>query len=249
MLEWLEKLLEIQNIDLRMARIEEQLAEIPRLAEETKKYYMEENQAYEEAKKAAQALELKVRKIEKDIDTVKEQKKNLLSKSAIIKNNDEYRAAMLQIEMCDHTVSDYETEILSLMDKLDEAKAVVAEKNTSLNEAKSRAEGVIDELRTKQTNCKNALTALQAQREPLVQQVEQTVFKRYERLRTSRNNLKTRPCVVPVEFSEEEEGRLDGCCGHCHVKLPTQILNNTLKGTEAVFCPSCSAILYSIKNP
>lgn len=247
MLEWLEKLLEIQNIDLRIARIEEQLAEIPRLAEETKKYYLDENQAFEEAKKAAQALELSVRKIEKDIDSVKEQKKNLLSKSAIIKNNDEYRAAMLQIEMCDHSVSDYETEILTLMDKLDEAKKVVAEKNASLEEAKSRASGVIEELRTKQANCKTALENLQKQREPLIPQVEQTLFKRYERLRSAKNSVKTRPCVVPVEFTEEGEG-LDGCCGHCHVKLPAQVLTNTLKGASAVFCPSCSAILYSDKN-
>lgn len=237
MVEWVEALLKLQELDVSAAKLEARLAVIPVQEAETRKMYQTETDACAAAKKAVQEVELTIRKLEGEINTLKGQKENFQSKTSLIKNNDEYRAALLQIEQCDRAISVAEDKQIIAMDELETAKKILAEKDANLKAAQKHAEGVFADLETEKNNCKKNLEALIAKRPELAATVDPTILKRYDRLRTSRNNNPTKPCFVSVD---------DGCCGRCHLSVTSQEANDTLKG-KVVLCNSCGALLYSSK--
>lgn len=232
--DWVAPLLELQELDIKVAKISAQLSLIPGKMEEAKGVYQAESQACADAKKHLQDIELSIRKIEGEILAVKEQKRNFQSKTALIKNNDEYRAALIQIEMCDKTVSEYEDKQLEAMQKQEEAQQVLKEKTETLNEAKHRAEGICDDLEMSRRNCETQIADLTGKRVALAAAVAPEILSKYDRLRLARNNVKTRPCFVPVT---------DDICGRCRVTVTPQIASSVSKGVLEQ-CGSCGALLY-----
>ena len=146
MVEWVQSLLKLQDLDLEVAKLQAQLAAIPAKEEETKTLFKAEEDAFAAAKKSVQEIELTIRKLEGEINTLKTQKENFQSKTSLIKNNDEYRAALLQIEQCDKAISVAEEKQLIAMDELEAAKKIQAEKDASLKAAKKNAEGIFAKL-------------------------------------------------------------------------------------------------------
>ncbi len=237
MIEWVQSLLKLQDLDLEAAKLEAQLAAIPAKEAETKTIYQAEEDAFAAAKKSVQEIELTIRKLESEITTFKTQKENFQSKTSLIKNNDEYRAALLQIEQCDKAISDAEEKQIIAMDELETAKKTLAEKDANLKAAKKNAEAIFAKLEAEKADCKKKLETLATTRPELAAAVDPAILKRYDRLRTARNNNPTKPCFVPVD---------DGSCGRCHLSVTSQEINDTLKG-KVVLCNSCGALLYSIK--
>ena len=237
MVEWVQSLLKLQDLDLEAAKLQAQLATIPIKEEQTKTFYQAEEAAFAAAKKSVQEIELTIRKLEGEITTLKTQKENFQSKTSLIKNNDEYRAALLQIEQCDKAISEAEEKQIIAMDELEAAKTTQTEKDASLKAAKKNAEAEFAKLETEKADCKKQLETLATKRPELAAAVEPTILKRYDRLRTAPNNNQTKPCFVPVD---------DGTCGRCHLSVTSQDTNDTLKG-KVVLCNSCGALLYSTK--
>ena len=237
MLDWVKALLELQELDISVAKLEATLAGIPVREAETKKMYQSESEASDAAKKGVQDIELTIRRLEGEISSFKTQKENFQAKTSLIKNNDEYRAALLQIEQCDKAISEAEDKQLVAMDELEAARKVFADRNATLQEAKKKAESVFAALETEKANCQKEIAALSARRPDLAAAVEPAVLKRYDRLRTAKNNHPTNPCFVPAD---------DGNCGRCHLTVTAQEHNDTLKG-KVVACNFCGALLYSAK--
>ena len=235
MIEWVQSLLKLQDLDLEAAKLQVQLAAIPTKEAQTKTICQAEEDAFAAAKKSVQEIELAIRKLEGEINTLKGQKENFQSKTSLIKNNDEYRAALLQIEQCDKAVSEAEDKQIIAMDELETAKKTLAEKEASLKEAKKSAETAFAKLEAEKGACQKQLEALDAKRPELAAAVEPAILKRYDRLRTARNNNPTKPCFVSVD---------DGSCGRCRLAVTSQEANDTLKG-KVVLCNSCGALLYS----
>lgn len=236
MQEWAATLLELQDLDIKMAKLEEQLAQVPIKIKGAQSLYQAESDAFDDAKKAAQDASLAIRNIEKEADAIREQKRSFQSKTAMIKNNDDYKAALIQIEMCEHAISDLEDKQLEAMEQLDIVQQRLKEKTDSLTEAKHRAEGVCEDLEIRRKNCTEQIKILTAKRPALAAAVDKDILSKYERLRAARNNVRTRPCFVPI---------IDGACGRCRMKVTDQAVSDTRKGL-VVHCGSCSAILYNL---
>ena len=232
--DWARSLVNLQDLDIQIGHLEESLTQIPGKIAVAQNLYQNENAEFETAKKNVQDAELEIRAAEKNIAAINEQKRNFQSKTAIIKSNDEYRAALIQIEMCDKQISEAETSMLTVMDKIDALKAILKEKSDSLVAAKKHAEDVCKKYKDEEAECKAKIAELQAQRPELAAKVDEEILSKYERLRTAKRHKPTQPVVVPVN---------DGCCGRCRIAVTTQLLNNTHKG-QVVFCGSCGAMLY-----
>ena len=241
--EWMRRLADLQDLDLRVAKLKEQLAKVPEKRREAEQQYAAENAAVATARKAYQDAEMANRRFDGEIAALKERKKNFQSKSAMIKSNDEYRAAMLQIELCDHAIADWEEKQLEAMMKLDDLQRQVREREEELAAGKKRAEVILADLVTRQRNCETAIAELQAKRPALIEGIPAQPLSRYERLRTRWDTGPALPFVVCID------GRN---CGRCHIELPNQVVSNARKSNpqgeveekDIISCPSCSAMLY-----
>ena len=105
---WVEKLVELQDIDLKIAKLELQLGELPKRQAEAELQYKAEADALATASDELKQAEVAAKGIETQITTARDKKRDFQAKTITIKNNDEYRAAILQIEMMDKAIADLE---------------------------------------------------------------------------------------------------------------------------------------------
>jgi len=234
MQDWAQSLVDLQEVDIRTAKIEQELAALPAKQAEVEKLYAAEQAALNASQAALKDAELRNRKYENEINVIMEKKRNFQSKTILIKNNDEYKAAMLQIEMCDKSISDLEDQQLAALEDIETAKADVEIKKKAMDLAKRRAEGVIAELQELKVSCEEQLAAMKPEREELAKRVEPALLAQYERQRSSKTVSRTTPCVVPV---------MEGVCGRCRMRLTPQHCQDALAGRK-VTCPICGAIVY-----
>ncbi|NMA43611.1 MAG: hypothetical protein GX946_09555 [Oligosphaeraceae bacterium] len=235
MQDWTVKLLALQEIDLQLTKINGQLAQVPLKQEEAEALYQNENQACEKTRQQVKEGEVALRQLDNEITMLQNKKRDFQSKTALIKNNDEYRAALLHIESCDHSIKTLEDQQLEKMLELDQLKEQYEQDKKDMEQAKARAEIVKQEYATLAENCREQIDILTAEAEKAAAEIEPELLSRYRQLRSGRNRNSGRPCVVPL---------IDGSCGRCRMRMTPQTCQDTANG-KVVSCPECAAILYS----
>lgn len=232
--DWAEKLIIIQELDIRIAKIAEQLNQVPVKQQEADTLYVNENNDYDQVKLQLKELEVASKSIENDIASQVEKKRVFQSKTILIKNNKEYKAALLQIEMCDQVIKNLEDQQLELMIKIETAQSEVNNKKQAVEHAKRRATSVKEDLEVLKQTCEKQITAIQQERDVALPNADPQLLKQYEHLRGGRNNSPLQPCVIPL---------LEGVCTRCRMRMTPQICQDVIKG-KIVFCPCCSGLLY-----
>lgn len=238
MFEWAEKLLTLQELDMRLATLEKQVAEVPARQQAADADFTHEMQELEQAKRVLREHEAAVKRIEAEIAICQEKKRSFQSKSALIKNNEEYRGALLQIDACDSVVKALENDEIEQMFAVDAAKAVVDEKNRAAAAARQRVEAVKAELGAGRLVWEEESVRLRPLREEALARVELEALREYQRIRQDRTDVKSRPCVVPVEE--------DGCCARCQMRMTPHLVQEIKRG-KLICCPSCNALLYDAR--
>lgn len=231
---WETTLFDIQELDLQAAKLEATLATHPARLEEIKQRFADLKQKKEEAEKLVLDTQLAIRKNEGQISDLKKRKKEFQDKTSLIRNNEEYKAALTQMALCDKSVSDLEVEQLELMDKFEDAKKAQAALSEVIADAKVVGGAELDTIDRERQECKREIEELNTKRQALVGDVPSDIMGRYDRLRNAPTNNKLRPVFVPV---------VKDVCGRCKVKLTPQTVINVRKGITS-FCTSCGAILY-----
>jgi uncharacterized protein len=235
--DWVEKLLKVQEKDLRIGKLRQQIEAVP---VEKKKIQA----SLEDAKASLNAVkarvtdeEKRIKTLEMEVDSLRAKQRDFESKSAMIKDNDEYRKALHQIEMCRHKISGFEEEELTIMADLENAKTSFAEEKKAFASNEKRVEQMKLDLDTRAKNCQAQLEKLEVEREKLTAGIPAANLNRYNRIRKSRPM--TQSVLVPVGNSN--------ICGGCHMNIPAQDRVNAARGSSAT-CPNCACLLYYVEE-
>ncbi|MBP5638874.1 MAG: hypothetical protein J6X55_05325 [Victivallales bacterium] len=234
MYSWAEKLLVLQETQIRMAKLQKMLDGMPAEMKKVEEHYARESAAVKECQESIKACELKIRSLDSQIESIKTKKKDFQAKTSLIKSNDEYRAALTQIEMCDVSIKSLEDEQLIEMEKQEELKATLATRSAELKKAQERATSVKKELEGRANELREQIDGMQKKLPALQEGIEPAFLKEYLRLRASKLTPATFPVLVPVNGES---------CGGCHMQVTMQLINNTING-KLTCCPSCHAMLY-----
>lgn len=232
---WVEHLLEIQRIDIRMAKLQAQFDSVPGDQAAAEELQRSDEQRLAAAREEVMRLEKELKSIELDAAGLQEKKNNLQSKSAMIKNNEEYRAAMHQIDQFDHLIGQIEDRQLELMDEIEQARTSLADCQRHLDVTKRRVAEVKGDLEKRRQASEAALAEMDAIRQPALAAVDGQAAQRYERLRNSGRSRTGQPVLVPIR---------DEVCGRCRMNVTAQLRMNALKGMP-VTCQNCGAMLYN----
>jgi predicted nucleic acid-binding Zn-ribbon protein len=236
MVEWVDKLLAVQDMDLRVDQLRQQVQAVPAQKAEAEKLLRDAQEAADQAKHALLEEEKALKTLEIEADTIREKKRDFQSKSTMIKSNEEYKAAMHQIEVCDKHIEDVEDRELELMEDIETAKEELSARQRELSAAKTRIAEMHEDLDRLAKKCKAELETLGVKRDPALEAVPADAAKRYSRLRKSMQarRLDSR-VLVPVR---------DGvCCDRCRMNVTAQTRMNARKGM-LVTCGNCGAMLY-----
>jgi predicted nucleic acid-binding Zn-ribbon protein len=227
----LSLLFELQNYDIKISDINKQIS----LATNS----IEQKNVILEDKKAELS---KGKKKYVDLVSLKKEKESLLDdkekfiekhsmKSNTIKSNETYKALLLEIEKAKAGKNIFEDELLVLMEKIDEESAKIKATENEFQEFEENIKKEITDIKNNVNKLKEEALALKNKREERKLEVSKSVLSHYERLKEGRDG-----CGMAIVDGES--------CSGCGIVLRTQLINQTLKGQELVFCDNCSRILF-----
>ncbi|MFQ5959807.1 MAG: zinc ribbon domain-containing protein [Candidatus Methylomirabilales bacterium] len=231
MREDLAQVVDLQNLDLEIARIQREVQEIPREITDLEQQLQSSRRVCDQAREHLASLEQLRRRHERELEDVTAEQRKRQGRLFEIKTNQEYAAVLKEIEGLKERRSKLEDEILELFDQIEAGQGAVRneealfqEREKTCKQERTAREG---ELRRLQAE----LDRLQEERRRQATRVEAGLFQIYQRLLRSRDGI----AVVRVK---------DGSCLGCYVGLTPQTYNELRKGDVLLTCANCQRILY-----
>jgi len=227
----LGNLLELQDIDLRIRKLDEEIAEGHTDLEEKQKAIDARREEAVDLAERLEVVEKEKRDVENDFEEELIRLKDRQSKLMNVQTNREYQSLLKEIETTKVENKRREEEILRYTEIAEAMAAKIAELNNTsdaeeglLAEEKSKVEALATELEAKKADIDKA-------RSQKVGKVDKAVYKRYEQLRDRRNGV----AIVGVT---------DGVCQGCFMNIPAQQFNEVLRGDQLHTCPTCQRMMY-----
>jgi uncharacterized protein len=231
LLDELVTLLEIQKLDQKIERLDQRLAEVPVGIEAVEADLQKKRARLDAAVARIQESDKKKKKLEADIEDGKARATKLDGQLMSVKTNQEYRAMLSQIATIRGQSSDKETEILMLMEQLDELNAEKSEAATEFKTFEATAKVEIDERKAHGSVLDRDRQEAAQRRTELAASLEAKLSSLYEKIRRKWGNN------VIVQLDGE-------ICMGCHLSLRPQHANFVKEGKEIYTCEYCYRILY-----
>jgi hypothetical protein len=226
----LEKLVELQRVDLEVARLNALLATIPKTIARIDAQLAAARKRVDDARAAIKAGESAKRLHEKEIQSLNEKISKFRGQSSSIKNNEQYKALLSEIAHAEGEIAGYEEKILDVMMNADGLGSQLATAEAALNAESIEVERQKAEA-AKEGETERAAAALaHARSQQLRKDVDDTLLATYDRI------LKSRGYAV----AEVRQHR----CTACQVMVRPQVLSNIRAAQEVVHCDSCGRMLY-----
>jgi predicted nucleic acid-binding Zn-ribbon protein len=226
----LDKLLELQKLDLAIAKLESQARAIPLAIDALEGRLAKAREGLETTKTRADLLQKDRRAKERELDEVSQNAKKKQARLFEIKTNEEYSAVLKEIEALKAKSSALETEILEQMESSDIAAKAVAEAEQVFQSADLALKSERREKEAQLATLQKGLATLQTARKGQASRVEGELLRHYTRLMNSRD-----VAVVAVA---------DGSCQGCGMALTPQTHNEVKRNDRMFTCSSCNRILY-----
>jgi len=230
----LEKLLEIlerlQEADLRIDKIQRFIDRYPDSLKALEDEKAELKKRADEEKATLDAF--KKDKAKKELD-LKEGEEHIVKCNVrlnSVKTNKEYEATLKEIDEQKNKISDIETEILLLMDQVDQEEGKLKEARKKLETEDKEIESKKKALALKLDRAKAALPDQEKQRAEIAPRVRADALENYQWLR-ERMGAKVLTRL------------LDETCQSCFRKVPSQMYNEVLAGNNMLTCPGCNRIM------
>lgn len=194
-----------------------------------------ELEAAEEKVRQAKALEQEYakqhRELERELAETEEKLKSNQARQLQVKTNEEYRALLKENEYLRKSNTAREDEILTLMDRLEKAKAEnqelegwIEQERTRIGQEKAAIEKEIEASRL-------SLDDLYQKRDALAKDIPHRSISLYKRMYSGRNGRAVASIV-------------DGVCAECHMQIPPQQFNELQRNESLMTCPNCQRIIF-----
>lgn len=235
MLEAIEKLLILQDRDLKIERLENELEQIPAQRAALQGKTSSSRAALEAAKKRVMEIESRRKELELQVNGLKERIDKYSNQQLQTKKNDEYKALTNEIDNCRQQITGIEDREIECMEQTEKAQKEVKAAQAIADSARQEMESQVGELDSRETSLKAELAEVEAARETAAGEVERAALNRYQRLFDNKGGN----VVVGIQH---------GVCGGCHMRLPTQVVVQVRGDQELVTCPNCARILFYTRD-
>lgn len=226
----LDKLIELQTLDLAIAKLDAEARAIPMAIEALEGRLGKAREAYDIAKGRSDQLQKDRRAKERELEESAQNAKKKQARLFEIKTNEEYSAVLKEIEALNAKSSQLETEVLEQMEAADVTAKTVAEAERVFKVAQLDLQAERQEKETKLAALQKELAGLEATRRGHASRLDGDLLRLYTRLMKSRD-----VAVVAVA---------DGSCQGCGMTLTPQAYNEVKRNDRMFTCPSCNRILY-----
>lgn len=229
----LEKLLILQDRDLKRLSLEAQLRNLPLEVATVERAIAAEKAAIEAARTEVRELESRKKLLETEIGSAEQKLGTYRTQQLAVRKNDEYQALGHQIETTQGQIGDLEGQELMLMYEIDEAKKRFAAAESILKQNISGYESRVRACKEREASVTEELKTAKTEVERARAEVAVPMIRAYDRLT---NKM---PAVVPLRGSK---------CGGCHLKVSSEVESAARAlsrgGTDIPACDQCGRIVY-----
>ena len=226
----LDKLLELQKLDLTIAKLDAEARGIPKAIEALEGRLAKAREVFEIARLQADQLQKARRAKERELDETAQNAKKKQARLFEIKTNEEYSAVLKEIDALRVKSSQLETEILEQLEAADITAKGVAEAEQVFHAAQLALQQERQQKEARLATLEEELSGLQATRKGQASLLDGDLLRMYIRLMRSRD-------VAVVAVAE-------GSCGGCGMTLTPQTYSEVKRNDRMFTCPSCNRILH-----
>ena len=228
----LEQLIALQNTDTNIRRLQAELDAIPQRRAEIEREF--EQRASEFRALEATRDEAKATRVRLETELVETRaraeraERNLMSS----RNEQEYGAAIREIDAARKHISQLETQILEKMEVIEKSERALAEREPEISKLRAELEAKVSTFEAQARAWTAELAASRAAREELVARMPKTVSALYNRV-----SARMRDGIAVAEAR-------NGSCTACSMVLRPQVMAQVRRGEEVLTCDNCNRILY-----
>jgi uncharacterized protein len=232
----LQKLIDLQVVDARIAALRAEVAALPQQVAQIEAKLAGSKAQLEAAQAEMKADEIARRKHESDIKDQQEKISKYRDQSLKVKTNDEYRALNHEIQFAEAAIRKSEDSILEIMVATDARKEAIKQAEITLKADTAANEKEKDHARAQTVEDEKQLAELNATRQGLRSGVAEETLTHYDRV------LKLRGSVMAAVHEDES-------CSACRVRLRPQVFQEVMGNEQIVTCFYCNRILYYVPPP
>ncbi len=231
MREELKRLVNVQQIDLRLDEVNQRIDEIPQDIKNLEAALEEKKKKIGEISELIKKTEIERKEKEMDLQSIEDEIKKNQAELNSIKTNEAYAAMLREIEQKKDKKGKLEEVVLSIMERID----VINDEKRSANQTLKQDEEKFKEdkanLENELAQLKDNANKIRAEKDEESKGIDSNTLDLYEKIRKSKHGL----AVVPVN---------EDSCGGCHISIPAGKLSEIIGDKELVRCENCNRILY-----
>lgn len=229
----LQRLVELQAVDLRLHEIRERQSRFPKRLAEVEARVSAARQHVAASKEALTSSVKDRRKYEVDVEQWKERAKKYRDQSFEVKTNEAFKALQSEIQHAEDEVARAEDRLLERMVAGEEYERQVKSAEAALKQIEAAAETDRRAIQAEHQAVQNELATAEAARAQAVNGLSEDLFDHYQRI------AKRHHGVALAEVSGEG-------CGQCGVHIRPHVIQQLQRaGNEEIFhCETCTRILY-----
>lgn len=232
----LEKLIDLQQVDARIAALRTEVAALPKHVHEIEAKLAGSKAKVEAAQVAMKADETSKRKHEGDIQDQQLKISKYRDQSLNVKTNQEYKALMDEIKFAEQKIAASEDKILEIMVSADARKEALKKAEATLKTDTSENEKEKESARLRTAEDEKELAELDQHRRQLRSGVSEEVLNHYDRV------LKRRGSALSAVHQDE-------MCSACRVMLRPQVFQEVMTNEQFITCDYCHRIFYYVPPP
>ncbi len=229
-MEDIQVLVSIARVDGDLARFKNDLERIPSGLEELNRKLDEVLARGQSSADALDALRKEHRSLETGLQDNEAKIVESKNKLAVVKTNQEYTAALKEIETIETDSSNKETRILELFDLIETRTTEDAEVQQHVKHDADELRSTIAALEQKRSDTEAAVARLTAEKPRYLDELSPQMLKRYDRLHDKLGGVAV--TNVPGDT-----------CGGCGRRVPPQTAVEVRKNEAIISCEGCGRIL------
>jgi predicted nucleic acid-binding Zn-ribbon protein len=231
MIQKLETLLELQDAEIEIERLNSVLESVPEKLAALDAEQASLREAYEKEAEDMAVLKKNYRDMESDVQTNMDRISKSHEKLTAVKTNKEYQAILKEIDEFKEKNSGIEDEMILCLEQMESAETELAEKGDHLKQMQAQIEAEKNTIQREADEERNRLESARKLEAQLSDNVDADLKAEYDR---TKKIVKIR-ALVPV---------VDATCQGCHMNIPPQMFIDLQRGGQLKFCPHCDRIIY-----
>jgi predicted nucleic acid-binding Zn-ribbon protein len=228
----LEKLLVLQDRDMRLRQLQHDLGQLPKEEKAIQDKLARESQNLEALKQAAKKLESDRKQLELEVKSKQELIARYKKQQMETRKNEEYQALTHEIERAEKDISGIEDKELELMESYEQALKNIKEEDARVQKYRDEAAERLKYLNGKKENFTKEAEAVKAEVGALEPAMDPAALARYRRILQSKGDK----AIVPIEHGK--------VCGGCHMALTQQTVVAAKADQNLVACDDCGRLIF-----